>query len=517
MADTKTLKLNIVGDSASGRKALQDVATESEATGSKIGGAFSSLFSKLGSINALGPLAEGFNILGEGADKLAEKHTSLTEKMAITGAGALGLGGILTAAGSHDKQAMDQLSQAITNTGGSYSDYKEEIEKTIKSQENYGNSAAATQNALQTLTQATGDPKKALEEMGTAANLAAAKHEDLSTASNQLAQILGGKGTKTLAQFGITVGKNADGTKDYQGAIDALSKKVDGQASASTDNWTSKLDVLKTKIEDNVASLGEKYGPAITTIGAGMTAMSGAAEIGSMVMSKLKGAQEATTIATEAQTAAQGELTAAATATDVAEGVALLPILLIIGAVAALGVGIYELASHWSQVWTFLENSALGAWRFIDGNVIQPIENFFGNFPNFASRAFSGLSSIISQPFKAAADGIAWAWNNTVGNLSFSIPSWVPDIGGNHFSLPKMPILDTGGIVTGPTLAALSVNSVPEAVIPLPRLNEMMNSAGAGSGGGTVIFEAGAIQSNANAHDIGAEVAWAYKTRPGGS
>ena len=34
--------------------------------------------------------------------------------------------------GSKDKQAQDQLRQAIENTGQSYADYREEIEKTIK-------------------------------------------------------------------------------------------------------------------------------------------------------------------------------------------------------------------------------------------------------------------------------------------------------------------------------------------------------------------------------------------------
>ena len=48
-------------------------------------------------------------------------------------------------------------------------------------------------------------------------------------------------------------------------------------------------------------------------------------------------------------------------------------------------------------------------------------------------------------------------------------------------SLPGLPSMDSGGIVTGPTLAALAMNSRPEAVIPLSRLENM------GMGGGRTV------------------------------
>jgi hypothetical protein len=34
--------------------------------------------------------------------------------------------------------------------------------------------------------------------------------------------------------------------------------------------------------------------------------------------------------------------------------------------------------------------------------------------------------------------GIAAAWNNTVGRLSFTLPSWIPGLGGKSFSMPKI-------------------------------------------------------------------------------
>jgi hypothetical protein len=80
--------------------------------------------------------------------------------------------------------------------------------------------------------------------------------------------------------------------------------------------------------------------------------------------------------------------------------------------------------------------------------------------------------------FKFLFNGIAMMWNNTIGKLHFSIPSWVPLIGGKGFDVPDIPMLADGGIVTGPTLAMIGERG-PEAVIPLSK-------AGGGVGGGGV-------------------------------
>jgi hypothetical protein len=70
--------------------------------------------------------------------------------------------------------------------------------------------------------------------------------------------------------------------------------------------------------------------------------------------------------------------------------------------------------------------------------------------------------------YKSIFNGIATLWNNTIGKLSFEVPSWVPGLGGKGFSVPKIPMLADGGIVTGPTLAMIGERG-PEAVIPLNR------------------------------------------------
>ena len=72
--------------------------------------------------------------------------------------------------------------------------------------------------------------------------------------------------------------------------------------------------------------------------------------------------------------------------------------------------------------------------------------------------------------YKGLFNGIADVWNNTVGKLSFKIPSWVPGIGGKGFEVPNIPKLADGGIVTSPTIAMIGERG-PEAVIPLSGRN----------------------------------------------
>src|SRR3990167_1665559 len=78
-------------------------------------------------------------------------------------------------------------------------------------------------------------------------------------------------------------------------------------------------------------------------------------------------------------------------------------------------------------------------------------------------RVFTGMAATIYGAFKSVFNGIASLWDNTVGRLSFSVPDWVPGIGGNGFAVPDIPMLARGGIVTRPTLALLG-EAGPEAV-----------------------------------------------------
>lgn len=85
----------------------------------------------------------------------------------------------------------------------------------------------------------------------------------------------------------------------------------------------------------------------------------------------------------------------------------------------------------------------------------------------------AGIFSPFGPAFGAAMAAIRLLWNGTIGGFGFSVPGWIPEIGGKEFRIPRMPEIEVpfladGGIVTGPTLAMIG-EAGDEAVIPLNR------------------------------------------------
>jgi hypothetical protein len=214
-------------------------------------------------------------------------------------------------------------------------------------------------------------------------------------------------------------------------------------------------------------------------------------------------AMVAVRVATIAWTAVQWLLNAALTAN---------PIGLVIVAIAALIAIIILIATKttWFQTaWKYMTMAIAVAWNWLWSNVIKPVIDFIIGYlkflisivmwvkdkvvlsfqawlavialvidwfkrlgarilsdvgkvvgfiiglPGKIRSAFSNLAEIIASPFKAAFNRIARLWNGSVGKLSFNVPGWVPGIGGNSFSLPKLPELDTGGFVRQSGLAII--------------------------------------------------------------
>jgi hypothetical protein len=113
--------------------------------------------------------------------------------------------------------------------------------------------------------------------------------------------------------------------------------------------------------------------------------------------------------------------------------------------------------------------AALVALYFKFDIVRKIVDTVFDAMLAGGKAVFEGLTTYFTGVFniyKSLFNGIAKLWNSTVGKLSFGIPSWVPGIGGKGFSVPNIPYLAEGGIVTGPTLAMIGERG-PEAVIPL--------------------------------------------------
>lgn len=69
------------------------------------------------------------------------------------------------------------------------------------------------------------------------------------------------------------------------------------------------------------------------------------------------------------------------------------------------------------------------------------------------SNAFWSLGDSISNAFRAAFNMVKWLWNSTVGSLNFTIPRWVPKIGGYSFRMPKLAdggtLVSAGSVMVG--------------------------------------------------------------------
>jgi len=178
------------------------------------------------------------------------------------------------------------------------------------------------------------------------------------------------------------------------------------------------------------------------------------------------------------------------------------PIGLIVVAIGLLIAGIVLLWTHsdgfrnffikmWEDIWGFLK--AVGAWfagPFADffvalwnhilsvlGGIKDGFVSAFNFVKNFVSKAidfiiglpgkiksaFVAVSDFISAPFKAGFNAVSRFWNNSVGKLSWTIPGWVPGIGGNTISAPRLPTAATGADVlrTGAMLVHKGERVVP--------------------------------------------------------
>jgi hypothetical protein len=158
-------------------------------------------------------------------------------------------------------------------------------------------------------------------------------------------------------------------------------------------------------------------------------------------------------------------------AVNVAMAILASPIILIVAGIVAVGAAI-GIAYKKFEGFRNVVDDVFGAIRWWINNVTIP--------------AVEALVAV----FKFAFNNIARLWNNTIGKLSFDIPNWVPGVGGKGFSVPNIPMLAQGGIVTGPTLAMIGEGNGPEAVIPLDRMGDF------GMGGGiNITVNAGLVSS----------------------
>jgi phage-related protein len=158
----------------------------------------------------------------------------------------------------------------------------------------------------------------------------------------------------------------------------------------------------------------------------------------------------------------------------------------IIGVVLVTAANLFVGAIEWiviklTEFATFFENT----WNGIKSFFQDVVNGLIAGFEGFVNGAIKGVNRVI----------------DAINSLSFTVPDWVPDIGGKRFgfnlkqlaeiSLPRVEFAK-GGMVTGPTNALIG-EAGPEVVIPLDRFERMMGLDG--NQGQTVNYYAAPNQS----------------------
>jgi phage-related protein len=166
--------------------------------------------------------------------------------------------------------------------------------------------------------------------------------------------------------------------------------------------------------------------------------------------------------------------TARATASAVAHGIATKASAVATGGltIAQRGLNLAMRANPIGLVITAL--FAIGAAFVLAYKKSETFRKIVTGVVNGVKAVVRGVADFISGAWRRAFGAVKSAWNSTVGGKGFSVPDWVPIIGGKTFRIPRM---HTGGVVPGaPGQESMAILQAGERVEPA-----------SGAGGRTVL------------------------------
>lgn len=411
----------------------------------------------------------------KGLDKAVKEFQSLEgvgakagyaiKKAALPAAAAIG--GIGVALGAATKAAMeDQAAQVelarTLSISASATDAQVAATENMISKMSLASGIADDdlRPALASLVRGTKDIGKAQEGLSLAMDISTATGKDLATVSDALSKAYAGnmKGLKALSPEMAALIK--DGA-DLNTIMDVLGGTFGGataEAAGTAEGQMKRFGIAIAEAKENIGAalipVIEKALPLLTGLGAWAQENTTTFLVIAGLIGGIAAAIVAVNIALKVYNAIQvitNALTAVWNALLLAN-----PITLVVLAVVAL-----------IAILTALYFKFDGVRKIVD-TVFDAITTGV----KFSFDAIKTYFTAVLNIYKSVFNGIASLWNNTIGKLSFSFPSWVPGLGGKGFSVPNIPMLAEGGIVTGPTLAMIG-EAGPEAVVPLSKMGGM--------------------------------------------
>jgi hypothetical protein len=383
----------------------------------------------------------------EGAGKKAQ---FAIKKAAVPAAAALaGLAVVLGDAVSgaiEDAAAQDLLANSLRKTTGANDAQIASVEDWITAQgQLLGISDDQLRPTLNRLARATGSVTTAQELATQAMDIAAATGKPLETVVGALEKAYGGN----LAALGKLAPEYRQMIKDgstFEDVMFALAQTTGGAAADAAETTAGKFARLKLGFDETKESIGAALLPAVE---------------------KLLPYLEK--FATWAQDNPETFMIIAGALAAIAASIVAINIAMALNPIGLITIGVIALIAGLAIAYTKFEGFR------------KVVDNVFGAIKWYVNNVTIPAVNLLVDVFKKAFNGIATIWNNTIGKFSFTVPSWVPGIGGKGFSMPDIPMLANGGIVTGGATLAMIGERGPEAVIPLDRMGEF------GMGGGTTV------------------------------
>jgi len=387
--------------------------------------------------------------------QFALKKAAIPATAALAGLAA-GLGSAAKAA-MEDAAAQDQLAGVLKRSGMATDEQIAINEKLLSVM---SRSAAVADDdlrpALATLVQSTGSLEYSQELLSAALDISASTGKDLTTVTDALSKAYNGnmKGLKGLDASLIPL--IADG-QSFDDVMIALAGTTGGAASDAANTAAGQMKNFGIQMAEAKESIGAALLPAVEKLLGILMPLATMAQENTTAFLIVAGAIGAVAAAvlianTAMKVYKAGVILVTAAQTAFNFVMAANPITLVVIAIVAL-VAALVLAYNKSEAFRNMVNSVFDA---IKTGVTASVD------------FIKGYLNTVLDFYKSIFNGIAKLWNSSIGKLSFEVPSWVPGLGGKGFSVPKIPLLADGGIVTGPTLAMIGERG-PEAVIPLNR------------------------------------------------
>lgn len=467
---------------------------------------------------SLGTLDDAAASASDGLGQADSEAGGLTGSMDKVGAGALGAAGAFASMGDIVDGAVD-----LWNTGERRADDLARAQNDVaqaaldvtQANEDMKQSQIDANQAQLDGTQSGIDLKQALLDQKTA-------QKDYNDAVKEH-----GKNSLEAQQASIDL---------EQADADATQAKLDGKQAtedfnqAQIDGKQSTIDASNAQLDLNEAQRNQ-VGAGVMGSWVGTVSQVGTALFGLIGTFALFGAETVATAATAVGSAIATAaawvgswiaMAASATLSAITMAAAWLlsiwPIALIIAAVVALAVVIIKnwdtikdfTVKIWGAVWTWLK----GLWDdivdvvmvgvgwikkiFWDFQPLVIIAKNWGAITGWISTQWSKVASSVSGWVKriggffngmwdGAVSGLKWALNNLISVLNQGLYGVNTLISGanrlpgvNIGFLPYIPYLAQGGVTTGPTTAVIGEGREQEAVLPLSKLQGLLDMRGGG-------------------------------------